>query len=284
MKIILKRVFWELKGRKSKSVLTVLFSLIFGFSTAIISCYICATEVYLDAINKQFPAEIWLITKKETEYSPEESVIEQAKNHSNIVSFTDYSDKTVAEFTVDKYSNVDKVLLDLSLLLSENSEYIFVDASNYNNKQLVKSLEISVSMQNLVLFSSCAVLLLLLILIFVLNISEFNKDAKILLRLGETNKNINKQFLFSQALISYLPVLISSCVGLSFNRMISHSWVIGMTKDFKEGSSLESFETQQQFLFTVHSNEHIYIFLLILLLSVIIYLISFLLFKHIQQH
>ncbi len=261
------------KGRSGKSALYISFSVIFGLCLAVISCYITAGNSYVDEIADGIQGRVTFHRSSNYEegFAPKDNWITALNYHSN-VEYYQHEGESVLVYLRD-YKLIESTMRELNTIVKNSDEYGFFDISDMSLVTLYQSVKMSLGLQNLTLYIAVVVLIAVFFVLFVNMNITFNKDKKILIRLGETNKNIFKQFVFLQGLWVYIPVFISSIIGLFLNGVISQFWINSSVEDSEGFGVMSNYDAQREALSSLQIDGHILQFLMFTLVFALIYII-----------
>ncbi len=277
MNIIFKRAILSFKGRVGKSVLYILFSMVLGFCIAVIACYITAGNSYVTEIAKGIDGRVILtrtVYDPEETFSPKDSWINALNYHSNIEYFEHMGD-SVSVYLRD-YEKIESTVRELNKMISDE-EYEFMDFTDSQAAALYSSVKLSLGLQNLTLYIAVAVLIAVFFVLFINMSLTFNKDKQILIRLGETKGNVFKQFLSLQLLWVYIPLFVSSVIGLMLNGVISKIWISTVVVDSAE--TFTNYESQRNALELLQIDGHIMQFLSLVWIFLCLYCVAILLYR-----
>ncbi len=217
MKKILKRVFYEYKGRPKKTVVNILFFAVLGFAFSVVLGFLSFSQSHINSLNNEFPPTLFLNSKEAYQnedfvLNPPEAVMNILEQYENVNSDIPFrNEHSMYIFTLYRHQDIDKTVEELSALLKDTSYYV---VSSFDSTTiLVETMFLAIEMQRIILVIILACLFAFFVSLNILNIKYSLIDFAILKKLGETKFDIAKQYIFSLVFSSYLPFIITSLIG-----------------------------------------------------------------------
>ncbi len=251
MKSVLLRLSTYITNKWRISFLLFLVSAIFGLAIGLSACYISAESLYMDVINNLYPAKLWLILKDATTNIDVDFDIQTFVNLNSEVTQVTVDNLDYKEIILASHDATQITLNEFNSMLPEDSPFVFVDATEFEFKQLIQTLEIQSKLQNAIIIGAVLCTALFFILINIVSMREFNNDAYILLRLGETKRNIALQYTLFHILVAIIPFFIIVLISLNFSGFVSNFWINTLVVD----NSVVNFDVQRETLNNLENAE-----------------------------